>query len=165
MKPSIITEWSNILKSLPLNKATGPSGISNEMLQHIGLRTLHYLWILINACLTLNNMPQQWREAYVYPIPKPKEWKFNLSKTRPITLLETVRKALVKLLTNQLMKTFVDHNVLKGMNFAELPHQSTFEPLQLLDNVLFDAKDNDKPLFIYSQDMSKAYDRVNLFML
>jgi len=74
-------------------------------------------------------MPQQWQKAYVYPIPKPKEWKFNLINTRSITLLETARKVLVKLLTNQLMKTFVNHNVLKDMNFTGLPHQSTFEPL------------------------------------
>ena len=63
------------------------------------------------------------------------------------------------------MRMFVDHHILKGLNFAGLPHQSTFEPLRLLDNILQDAKDSKKDLYIYSQDMSKAYDRVNIFML
>ncbi len=63
------------------------------------------------------------------------------------------------------MNIFVKHNVLQEMNFTGLPYQSTFEPLCLLNNVIFDAKDNNKPLFIYLQDMSKAYDKVNLHML
>ena len=63
------------------------------------------------------------------------------------------------------MQTFVNYNVLKDMNFAGLPYQSIFELLRLLDNILFNAKKNNKPLFIYLQDMSKTYDKVNLFML
>ena len=145
-----LQEWLSIVTSLSNDKVTGTSGISNEMLKHIGSRTAHYLWLLIRACLQLNDIPQQWKEAYIYPIPKPKEWQFHLANTRPITLLETTRKAMVKMLTNRLMKMFVDNNILKGLNFAGLPHQSTFEPLRLLDNVLQDVKDSNKDLFIYS---------------
>src|SRR6266511_2744049 len=165
MDPSILSEWHSTLHSLPHHKASGTSSISNEMLQHIGPRSLHYLWLLTCFCLKLNDIPQQWREAYIYPIPKPKEWKYNLANTRTITLLETARKALVKILTQRLMTIFVDNHILKGLNFAGLPHQSTFEPLRLLDNILNDAKENNKELYIFSQDMSKAYDRVNIHML
>jgi len=55
--------------------------------------------------------------------------------------------------------------VLKGLNFAGLPYKSTFEPLRIVDNIKFDSITNNKDLLILSQDMSKAYDRVNLFML
>ena len=165
MNPPILKEWINIINQLPNDKAPGTSGITNEMLKHIGPATQHYLWLLVKACLKLNDIPQQWRLAYIYPIPKPKEWKYNLVNTRPITLLETTRKAIVKLINKRLMDIFTTHNVLQGLNFAGLPHKSTFEPLRLLDNILQDAKDNDKELYIYSQDMSKAYDRVNIYML
>src|SRR6266511_2157315 len=165
MDPPSKNEWSDILHNLPNNKASSISGISNEMLKHIGQSTFHYLWLLIGACLKLNNIPQQWKQAYVYPIPKPKEWHYSLANTRPITLLDTVRKALVKLINNRLMETFVRHKILKGLNFAGLPHKSTAEPLCLLDNILQDAKDYNKELLIYSKDMSKAYDRVNIYML
>src|SRR6266542_5599325 len=150
MNPPTLKEWINIINQLPNDKAPGTSGITNEMLKHIGPATQHYLWLLVKACL-------KWRLAYIYPIPKPKEWKYNLVNTRPITLLETTRKAIVKLINKRLIDIFTTHNVLQGLNFAGLPHKSTFEPLRLLDNILQDAKDNDKELYIYSQDMSKAY--------
>ena len=42
-------------------------------------------------------IPSALREANIYPIPKPKEWECDLNNTRPITLLETIRKAMVRL--------------------------------------------------------------------
>ncbi len=42
------------------------------------------------------------------------------------------------------MDIFTTHNVLQDLNFADLPHKSTFEPLRLLDNILQNAKNNDK---------------------
>ena len=57
------------------------------------------------------------------------------------------------------------HNVLKGLNFTGLPFKSTFEPLHIIDNVKYDATHNKKDLWILLQDMSKAYDHVNIFML
>src|SRR6266540_1319323 len=66
MNPPTLKEWINIINQLPNDKAPGTSGITNEMLKHIGPATQHYLWFLVKACL-------KWRLAYIYPIPKPKE--------------------------------------------------------------------------------------------
>ncbi len=43
------------------------------MLKHLDSATHHKLWLLVKAILILNNIPNQWKEAYIYPIPKPKE--------------------------------------------------------------------------------------------
>src|ERR1700722_5354095 len=110
-------------------------------------------------------MISAWREAYVYPIPKPKDWECDLNNTRPITLLETIRKAMVRILNNRVSKIFVQHHILKGNQFAGLPGTSTFEPLRILNEIIEDAKEKRKDIWILFQDMSKAYDRVNLFML
>ena len=42
---------------------------------------------------------------------------------------------------------------------------STFEALRIIDNILQDAKDFNKEIWFYLQDMSKAYDKVNICML
>src|SRR6266508_4511035 len=135
------------------------------MLKHLDPSIQHKLWLLVKATLTLNDIPDQWKEAYLYPIPKPKEWHYDVNNTRPITLLDTIHKAVVKLMTNRLIKIFTQNKILRGYNFAALPHSSTFEPLRIIDNILYDVKQHDRKIWLLFQDMSKAYDRVNIFML
>ena len=126
------------------------------MLKHLGPTAMKVLWIIACYCIDKGIFPSQWNEAYIYSIPKPHEWHNQLNNTRPITLLDTVRKAVVKLITNRLSNTMVQHSVLSGYNFAALPKSSTFEALRVIDNVLQDAKDSKKEIWIYLQDMSKA---------
>ena len=149
MDSPTLHEWYNIINNLPLGKATGPSKISNEMLKHLGPSALNKLWILISHCITNGDFPDQWKEAFIYPVPKPQEWHNRLNNTRPITLLDIVRKATVKLLTNRLSSIMIQHHVLKGYNFAALPKSSTFEALRVIDNVLQDAKSSDKEIWFY----------------
>ena len=71
MSPPTKSEWYNIIQLLPKGKASGPSGISNEMLQHLGPSMFNKLWIFIKATLRLSDFSAQWKEAHIYPIPKP----------------------------------------------------------------------------------------------
>ncbi len=63
------------------------------------------------------------------------------------------------------MNIFISHSILKGYNFAVLLYSSTFELLKIIDNLLYDTKVYKKKIWILFQDMSKAYDRVNIFIL
>ncbi len=165
MHPPTEEEWSSIIRALPNEKAPGPSKISNEMLKHLGPFTFKCFWIIICRCLSLNLAPSRWNLAFVYPIPKPKPWEYNLTNTRPITLLECPRKALTKLINKRLLNILSSNNILKGNNFAGLPCRSTFEPIHIFDNIRYDATFHKNNLWILFQDMSKAYDRVNITML
>ncbi len=160
-----LSEWLDIIHQLPNNKAPGPFHISNEMLKHLGPSIQHKLWLLIKAILILNDIPDQWKEAYLYPIPKPKEWHYDINNTRLITLLDTVCKAVVKFMTNHLIKIFTQNKVLQSYNFAALPHSFTFKPLYIIDNILYDVKQHDHKVWLLFQNMSKAYDRINIFIL
>ena len=95
-----------------------------------------FLYKIICACFESGLTPKQWNLAHVYPIPKPKPWNCDLNNTRPITLLETVRKAFTKILNDRLQKIFIQQNALSGLNFAGLPHQSIMEPLHIINNLL-----------------------------
>src|SRR5215216_1758466 len=172
LNPPTNNEWLLILKHLPDGKAPGPSNISNEFLKHLGPRANKFLYKIICACFTSGLTPVQWNLAHVFPIPKPKPWNCDLNNTRPITLLETARKAFTKILNNRIQQVLLQSNALSGLNFAGLPHQSTNEPLNIVNNLLeyhrLKKKSDatyDQELYILFQDMSKAYDRVNIFML
>src|SRR2546423_10435348 len=59
----------------------------------------------------------------------------------------------------------VQHNILKGNQFAGVPGSSTFEPIRIINEIIEDAREKDKEIWILFQDLSKAYDRVNIHML
>ncbi|GET67111.1 hypothetical protein RIR_jg35562.t3 [Rhizophagus irregularis DAOM 181602=DAOM 197198] len=168
MSPILTDEWKNTINSMPNNKASGPSKISYEMLKHLTGEAFNLSLVLANACLTHGDIPADWREALVYPIPKPTEFDAQLKNTRPITLLETVRKCVVKVVTTRLSKILADNQVLQGGNFAGLPGGSTDIPIKMLDAIIhqrrFDKSD-DQELWIVSQDISKAFDSIDLNML
>ncbi|GET50320.1 RNA-directed DNA polymerase from mobile element jockey-like [Rhizophagus irregularis DAOM 181602=DAOM 197198] len=132
MDPPTLDEWSSTISSMPNDKASGPSMIS---------------------------------QATVFPIPKPHEWKCQLKNTRPITLFEVIRKALVKLFYNRLAPLLASHHIFQGGNFAGLPGGSCRDPIITLESIIYDSVVTKQPLWIFSQDISKAFDSVDLSML
>ncbi|GBB92972.1 hypothetical protein RclHR1_20930005 [Rhizophagus clarus] len=89
----------------------------------------------------------------------------SIKNTRPITVLEVIRKSLVKLFYNRLSAILAAHNVLKGGNFADLPGGTCHDPIITLESIIHDANHNNSPLWILSQDIFKAFDSVNLTIL
>jgi len=158
-------EFIERLNSLPNKKATGPSGISYEILKHSSSLMKKVLRQLFQACIKFGDYPSGWKKADVYPIPKPKPFNCELINTRPITLLETTRKLFVSIMNQRVSKIIATHNVLKGYQFAGLPGKSTFEPIRIVNEIIEDAKINKNDIWLLCQDMSKAFNRVNISML
>ncbi|GET56229.1 RNA-directed DNA polymerase from mobile element jockey-like [Rhizophagus irregularis DAOM 181602=DAOM 197198] len=165
LDPPTLEEWLSTVSSMPNDKAPGPSMITYEMLKHLGSNTSALVLILVQSCLRIADISDLWRQAMVFPIPKPHEWKCQLKNTRPITLLEVIRKSLVKLFYNRLASILASNEVLKGGNFAGLPGGSCRDPIVVLESIIHDAHVNKSPLWILSQDISKAFDSVDLKML
>ena len=165
MVPPTWDEWRVTLQSLPNDKACGPSKLHNKFYKKAGSSLQRLTWHLAKMCFTLGCIPDDWKQAYIYPIPKPMDWNCDITKTRSLTLLDTMRKAVMKLMTNRLSRILAKHVILKGNNFAGLPGGSTEIPIKLMNMILEDAKEHKKPVWILLQDLSKAYDRVDLSIL
>ncbi|CAB5387796.1 unnamed protein product [Rhizophagus irregularis] len=58
-----------------------------------------------------------------------------------------------------------DNKILKGYQYAGLPLKSTFEPLRIINEIIQHSNERDKELWLIALDMSKAYDRINIYML
>src|SRR5256885_17270190 len=93
------------------------------------------------------------------------EWEYDLNRTRPITLLECVRKAVVKVISKRLSNIIAKHKVLKGTNHAEIPNSNIMIPIKIIKSIIEEAKCKNKEFWILFQDLSKAYNRVNIYML
>ena len=91
-------ELSSAINSLPNGKAAGLSGIPYEMIKHFPPSAKTYLRDLISLCFETSFIPASWKDATIYPIPKPHDWDCYLKNTRPITLLDTARKLMTKIM-------------------------------------------------------------------
>ncbi|GBB83881.1 hypothetical protein RclHR1_10550001 [Rhizophagus clarus] len=165
LSPPSLEEWLSTISSMPNGKTPGPSMITYEMLKHLGPAANALLLALIRKCFTSADIPDLWRQAMVFPIPKPHEWRCQLQNTRPITLLEVIQKSFVKLLYNRLSSILAAHNVLTGGNFAGLPGGTCRDPIITLESIIHNANCTNSPLWILSQNISKAFDSVHLTML
>src|SRR5205085_4908332 len=55
--------------------------------------------------------------------------------------------------------------ILSPLNYVALPENSTSTLIHILNNIIEDSYCNNKELWLLSQDMSKAYDSVNIYLL
>ncbi|GBB95133.1 hypothetical protein RclHR1_24820004 [Rhizophagus clarus] len=158
-------EILSTFKSLPNHKAPGISGITYEDLKQVHPNIIQYTTDLFNLCLRTSSIPRDWKKALLFPIPKPKEWGSDINNTRPIILLEMLRKCFVKILTTRLHAILSQQHFLQPNNRAGLLGESTYQPLQHLHHAIEMAKKYKKEIWIGVQDLSKAYDRINISLL
>ena len=81
----------DILKSLDVNKATGPDGISPKMLREAGETISKPLTRLINMSLTTTQFPETWKLANVLSFFK-KNDETQINNYKPISFLSCVSK-------------------------------------------------------------------------
>ncbi|CAB4491084.1 unnamed protein product [Rhizophagus irregularis] len=74
LEPITDDEWDIVIKDLPIKKAVGPTGIAYDEIKKAPSEFNHLLRDIINDVLRNQIMPEDWKLANIYPIPKPKPW-------------------------------------------------------------------------------------------
>ncbi|GES83878.1 ribonuclease H-like domain-containing protein [Rhizophagus clarus] len=165
ISPITIIELKDFINKLPLYKSAGNSEIHYEDLKHLHEDVILLILDLFNNILLTGIIPQDWNHALLYLIPKPKDWGLEINNTRPIILLESTRKLFTKILTSRLHQILSRPNIIQPNNRASLIGESTLQPLQHLHHAIEMANIQGKTIWIGLQDLSKAYDRINISLL
>ncbi|GBB92630.1 hypothetical protein RclHR1_20360001 [Rhizophagus clarus] len=166
--PILQDELATTIKGLPNNKAAGSNGLTYEIWKKFPKKYYDMIISLFNDILKLETIPSRWQEALLYPILKPEYWNCNLSMTRPIILLDTLRKIFTKILTQCYQRYLTNTSIFQKTNQAGLHGFSTMEIIFKIQTIIDyhkDALHSNSPFYIMIQDLSKAYDRVNLSLL
>jgi hypothetical protein len=153
-------EFDKAIQILLTNKSPGPSKIPNEMWKKAPSLIKKMLHNLLNECIDQQDTPTDWKRSTIILIPKKETWGGNLKNTRPITLIETGRKLLTRILTSRISKTCSEYDILKGDNFSVLKNMSISAPIQIINFAIEHATKNKKELWLVMQDMKKAYNLV-----
>ncbi|CAB4416101.1 unnamed protein product [Rhizophagus irregularis] len=162
MDEIMLEEWQRTLELVNTNSAPGPSGIGYAIIKHISDKSSTIILKIINLSLKLGVVPDQWKQSLIHPIPKPQKFDYILANTRPIALLDNIRKSVTKLLTNRLSTILTNNKVLRRLNFCGLKGEDTAIPLRLINDIIEDAREKGRELWVVTQDMMKAYDSVSL---
>ena len=76
-----------------------------------------------------------------------------------------MRKLVTKIISNRLSNICFTHNILRGLNYADLKNESIDVPIHLLNSIIENTRDNNNELWIIFQNMAKAFNSVKLVLL
>lgn len=162
MKEITLEEWKQMLNLVNTYLASGPSGIRYNIIKKFLNVSNSILLKLINLSLSVGVVPDQWKRSLIHLIPKPQKFDYILTNTHPIALLDNIRKCVTKLLTNRLSIILTSNKILRGFNFCGFKGEDTAVLLRIINDIIEDARENGRELWVVTQDMMKAYDSVNL---
>ena len=96
------SEVAKVLKSLNVNKACGPDGVSPRLLKECHMELAPSLTRLFNYSLSHGTLPVDWKTANVVPVFKSGE-QTAIDNYRPVSLTSMVVKSLERLIHNHIM--------------------------------------------------------------
>jgi hypothetical protein len=141
-----LKEWHQMLKLVNTNSVPGPSGIGYTIIKQFSDNSSSILLKLINLSLGLGFVSDQWKQSLIHLILKPQKFDYILANTRPIALLDNIRKCVTKILTNCLSTILTSNKILRRLNFCGLKREDIAIPLRLMNDIIEDARENRKEL-------------------
>ena len=150
------------IKNSKNDNSTGPDNINH--LKNIGNNGLQYITNIYNAAINDNKIPHVWKLAKIIPIPKPNKDINTGTSYRPISLLSVIAKILEKVILPYITQNIPNITTQHGFKTKH----STNTELHNINNTI--ATGFNQPIaptrtIAVAQDMSKAFDTVNIHTL
>ena len=157
--PLSLTELSNALKSLNLNRSPGLDGLTVEFYLHFWDVLAPLLLLVANECFLRGSLPDSMKGSVTRLIFKKRGDRKCLKNWRPISLLNVDYKIFSKVITSRLSKvlSFVIH----PDQTCSIPGRSIFSNVTLLRDTLDYIERTNETAILVSLDQEKAFDRVN----
>ena len=156
-------EVESVLKSLPVGKAVGPDGISNQVLKELSREISPALCGFFNKSLYTGIVPDSFKQAYVSPVHKGGD-PSEISNYRPISLLSKLDKAFERLIFKYVYNHFLENNILTSFQSGFRRKDYIVNQLSYPYNTFCQALDAGKEVRAIFCDISKAFDLVGMLV-
>ena len=153
------SDVEDILKTLQVNKASGPDGVSNRVLKELSHELSIPLCELFTRSLYSCQFPVSWKRANVCAIYK-KDDPSLPSNYRPVSLLSNISKVFERLIFKCVHNYLVDTRFFTPFQSGFTPNDSTTNQLLYIYDTFCKALDEGKEVRAVFFDISKAFDRV-----
>ena len=146
---------------MSVGKATGPDGISVNMLQIASRYITKSLTHIFNISIRCEHYPKEWKYALVTPIHKGGD-KCNTTNYRPISILPIISKILERWVHSVVYSYLDECNLIPCCQSGFRPQHSTETTLHDLTNTCYQAMARvEMTGTVFFIDLSKAFDSVN----
>ena len=149
----------NRLKSLKINKSSGPDGIHPRILYENSEQLAYPLTLLFDATMNSGSIPIKWKTAEVKPIFK-KGDRSAAGNYRPVSLTSVVCKLFESFIRDALCSHLVTNNLLSPYQFGFCKGRSCVTQLLSTINNWFEFLDDNVPVDAIYLDFQKAFDTV-----
>ena len=156
-------EVESVLKSLPVGKAFGPDGISNQVLKELSREISPALCGFFNESLYTGIVPDSFKRAYVSPVHKV---VIHL-KSQTIDLyhfLSKLDKAFERLIFKYVYNHFLENNILTSFQSGFRRKDYIVNQLSYPYNTFCQALDAGKEVRAIFCDICKAFDLVGMLV-
>ena len=152
-------EIKGILTRMNPKKAPGEDGINSTILLQVFKLFPRYMTTIYNTCLKHGYFPQQWKKAILIPIIKPgKDTSQDVSKYRPISLINIGGKVLEKLLIDRIMHHVFSNDLMNQNQYGFTPTKSTTDALMAVKEYVQQSLEDGQFLVLVSLDVQGAFD-------
>ena len=157
-EPPTLAEVQDAIRSLKINKATGPDGIPAEVLKEGGPELQCRLHALLLKVWEKEELPSELRDALIVTIFK-KGDKADCGNYRGISLLSTTGKVLARVLANRLLP--LSEEVLPESQCGFRPSRGTADMIFTARQLQEKCREHKQPLYMAFIDLTKAFDTVD----
>ena len=155
-----VTEVAAALRLCKGTSAPGEDEISYSFLKQVPNSTLSALATLFTACVIFGFFPKTWKSAIGVMLPKPDKDTHVPTNYRPISLLNTMGKLLVKVIARRLRGRFRETDFFNKYQRAYLPKKEATELVYCLAEEIRHAKARGWVTTAVSLDVENAFDSV-----
>ena len=150
-----------LIRTQPSGKATGPDGISYDILKQYANDLIPLLTQLFNACWVTGTIPTQWKLSYLIPVYKGKGPKADPNNYRGIALTSCVMKILTGLIYQRLYWWAEVNELLPETQFGFRRGFSTTDAATNLKLTIEKGIQSIGRYYVCFVDFTKAFDTVD----
>ena len=157
--PFTENEIATAVKDLNKNKSPGPDGLTNEFYQSFQGQLVPILKKVVDQAVERGKLPKEMKLSYITLLPKDLDNRTEVSKYRPVSLLNADYKIISKILTSRIQP--VMHKLVHEDEQCAVKGRKIQNHLHNIREIITYCRIKGLPARILSLDQEKAFDRVS----
>ena len=147
------------------NSSPGPDGIKYSDLGDLDDGDMEALADMLNSSLANHEIPDDWLDSHLSPVPKPEKDPTSIKGYRIVTMQNTVGKLLEKIVARRLARQLEEKELLPPTLGSYRAGKDTWTNAAVFASDVYDAFERKEETLAVALDLEDAYNRVDFGIL